>query len=54
MRIGRLLEIEPFPLSPFPFRDGGTGIERPLFVGKPSQISVPPPLKGEGDRGWGF
>ena len=22
--LGKLREIEPFPLSPFPFRDGGT------------------------------
>ena len=26
--VGKLREIEPFPLSPFPFRDGGTESEK--------------------------
>ena len=72
--------IEPFPLSPFPFRDGGTKSEKAAFHDsitnvirftypplslrdispkgggtEPKALSnpVPPPLKGEGDRGRG-
>ena len=28
--VGKLCEIEPFPLSPFPFRDGGTKPEKAI------------------------
>ena len=50
---------KPFPLFPFPFRDGGTDIVKSEFhrkaaANKPFRtFYVPPPLKGEGDRGWG-
>ena len=65
--VGKLRAIEPFPLSPFPFRDGGTKTEKPIVktnsVGNSLKIRLlkiqriflrtPSPERG-GGQGAGF
>ena len=35
--VGKFCAIEPFPLSPFPFRDGGTKPEKALIKTNPNR-----------------
>ena len=58
--IGRLRIVEPFPLSPFPFRDGGTKSEKAIvqsetrFLKIPRTVKRTPSPEREGGQGVGF